>query len=226
MNILVIGNEAQQSECALKFAGHAVARAANHREAIPMFSSTDIVFDFDITQAPEQISAYKSQSNLVAFLDVTTQTLAALTRKQNHQVAATLFGFCGMPTFLNRQLLEVTARNNEDKSKLEEVCARLGTDFSAVDDRVGLVTPRVIAMIINEAYFTVQEGTASREDIDLAMKLGTNYPFGPFAWCAKIGVGNVYELLDSLYVDTKDERYKICPLLKKEFLATTFRQSN
>lgn len=88
-----------------------------------------------------------------------------------------------------------------------------------VDDRVGMVTPRVISMIINEAYYVVQEGTASREDIDLAMKSGTNYPYGPFEWIRRIGIKHIYEVLEAVYEDTKDERYKICPLLKKEYLS-------
>jgi len=74
-------------------------------------------------------------------------------------------------------------------------------------------------MIINEAYYAVLEGTATREDVDLAMKLGLNYPFGPFEWSNRIGVKHVYELLEAVYEDTRDERYKICPLLKKEYLA-------
>jgi 3-hydroxybutyryl-CoA dehydrogenase len=73
-------------------------------------------------------------------------------------------------------------------------------------------------MIINEAFYTVQEGTATRQDIDLAMKLGTNYPYGPFEWCERIGIRHVYELLQAMYDDTRDERYKVCPLLKKEYL--------
>lgn len=73
-------------------------------------------------------------------------------------------------------------------------------------------------MIINEAYFTVQEGTASKTDIDLGMKLGTAYPKGPFEWCEEIGIANVYETLAALYEDTGDERYKICPMLKTEYL--------
>jgi 3-hydroxybutyryl-CoA dehydrogenase len=76
-------------------------------------------------------------------------------------------------------------------------------------------------MIINEAYYTVQEETATRDDIDRAMKLGTNYPFGPFEWCQRIGINHVYEVLEAVYEDTRDERYKICPLLKKEYLLQT-----
>ncbi|NOS93153.1 MAG: 3-hydroxyacyl-CoA dehydrogenase, partial [Cyclobacteriaceae bacterium] len=49
-------------------------------------------------------------------------------------------------------------------------------------------------------------------------KLGTNYPYGPFEWCNKIGIENVYHLLNTVYHDTHDERYKICALLKREYL--------
>ena len=75
-------------------------------------------------------------------------------------------------------------------------------------------------MIINEAFYTVQEGTASKEDIDQGMRLGTNYPFGPFEWAQKIGIADVYETLEAIYEDTKEERYKICPLLKKAYLSS------
>ena len=119
----------------------------------------------------------------------------------------------------DREFVEVSVLNSDDAPALAKVCQQLGTPYLLVDDRVGLVTPRVICMIINEAYYTVQEGTASREDIDLAMKLGTNYPYGPFEWCGKLGIRNVYELLHALYEDTKDERYKISALMKKEYLA-------
>jgi 3-hydroxybutyryl-CoA dehydrogenase len=136
-------------------------------------------------------------------------------------LASTLFGFNGLPTFLNRQTIEVSLLKKEDEDTLRKTCAELQTDFLVVEDRVGLVTPRVICMIINEAYYTLLEGTASREDIDLAMKLGSNYPFGPFEWSQRIGIKHVYELLEALYDDTRDERYKICPLLKKEYLGTS-----
>ena len=59
---------------------------------------------------------------------------------------------------------------------------------------------------------------STKSSIDISMKLGTNYPFGPFEWADKIGIKNVYEILENLYNDTKDERYKICPLLKTHYL--------
>jgi 3-hydroxybutyryl-CoA dehydrogenase len=53
------------------------------------------------------------------------------------------------------------------------------------------------------------------------MKLGTAYPHGPFEWCDKIGIVNVYEILNAMAADTHDERYKICSLLKTEYLIAT-----
>jgi 3-hydroxybutyryl-CoA dehydrogenase len=131
---------------------------------------------------------------------------------------SSVFGFCGLPTLLNRPLLEVSISKPEDAAQLAEICAALGTDYRVVQDRVGLVTPRVVCMIINEACYTLQEGTASIRDIDKSMKLGTSYPRGPFEWANLIGVSRVYEVLEAMWQDTHEERYKVCPLLKTMYL--------
>ena len=117
---------------------------------------------------------------------------------------------------MNRELLEVSIGRESDMPFLDEICKKLNTKYALVADSVGLVTPRIICMIINEAYYTVEEGTATRTDIDLAMKLGTNYPYGPFEWGNKIGLEHVYDLLKAVHEASNDERYLICPLLKQE----------
>ena len=55
----------------------------------------------------------------------------------------------------------------------------------------GFITARVIAMIINEAFFALQENVSSKEEIDTAMRLGTNYPYGPFEWTKLIGIDKI-----------------------------------
>ena len=219
MNILIIGNESNFRECQQKFSEtHTYTLRQNQQEAESFFEKHHVIFDFCIDQDPSQMKVYRDHSEVVAFLNTAKVNLSKLGAAVNQNIKCSLFGFAGLPTFLNRPLLETSVYELEEKSKLEDICKKLNTEFKIVEDRVGLVTPRVICMIINEAYFTVEEGTASREDIDLAMKLGTNYPFGPFEWVKKIGVRHVYELLEAVYEDTKDERYKISPLLKKEYL--------
>jgi 3-hydroxybutyryl-CoA dehydrogenase len=67
-------------------------------------------------------------------------------------------------------------------------------------------------MIINEAFFALGENVSTKEEIDLAMKSGTNYPYGPFEWSEKIGVENILNLLKKL--SEKEERYFPAPTLK------------
>jgi 3-hydroxybutyryl-CoA dehydrogenase len=219
MNILVIGEQQHVEELREKFGTeHQYTIERDHREAERYIGSNDIVFDFVLDEEPLKVEVYVDKTYATVFINTAKISLAELSNIANHQIKAQLFGFNGLPTFVNRPILEASVLKKEDEPKLAETCKALQTEYLLVDDRVGLVTPRVICMIINEAYFTVQEGTATREDIDMAMKLGTNYPYGPFAWCARIGVKHVYELLEAVYEDTHDERYKICSLLKKEYL--------
>ena len=117
---------------------------------------------------------------------------------------------------LQRDMIEVSVKDKTDEVKVKKVFNALGWKYMLVPDISGFITPRVIAMIINEAYFTFGAGIASKEDIDTAMKLGTNYPYGPFKWCERIGPKNVAELLKEL--SRSDERYLISPAFHNELL--------
>lgn len=222
MNILVIGEQANLDETKAKFGdGHHYTFERDHREAERFVQSSDLILDFILDEDPFQVEIYTDKVNAKVFINTAKISLAELSNLANHNLKSKIFGFNGLPTFLNRSILEASVLNVEDEGQLAELCKALNTEYLLVDDRVGLVTPRIICMIINEAYYTAEEGTATREDIDLSMKLGTNYPFGPFEWCQRMGVKHVYELLEAVYEDTHDERYKICSLLKKEYLRAT-----
>jgi 3-hydroxybutyryl-CoA dehydrogenase len=218
MNILVIGDQVNLQELRQKFGDkHDYSWVNEHRDAEKYLLSNEVVFDFIIDEEPHQFEIYLEHSATV-FINTCKISLGDLAHLGERPITSKIFGFNGMPTLFNREILEVCLRKQEDESLLRSLCEQLKTAFQVVDDRVGLVTPRIICMIINEAYYAAQEGTASREDIDLAMKLGTHYPYGPFEWAQRIGIKHVYEILEALYDDTRDERYKICPLLKKEYL--------
>lgn len=218
MKILINGDTENFEEFKTKFGDH---NEYTHTQNIPASASLldgqDIIFDCTIDEQPDNLEFYENLENTIVFLNTVKISLAELFFIGGAAIDH-VFGFNGLPTFVNRDQLEVTLSGNVDV--LDKCLKSLNTDYTIVADRVGMITPRVIFMIINEAYYTVQEGTAEKPDVDNAMKLGTNYPMGPFEWCDSIGIHHVYETLEAIYEDTKDERYKICPLLKKEYLTS------
>lgn len=217
MKILVIGSEQNIAEFKLKFTAPNEYQFETDYDFEANLNEYDCVFDFFIGDNPEQFEIFCPYPNLNVFVNAPKISLAELTFYQE-DVKCNLFGFNGLPTFLNRPILEVSLSNSNLYNHLKSICSSLQTECQLVDDRVGMVTPRVIFMIINEAYYTLQEGTATIAAIDTGMKLGTNYPFGPFEWGEKIGINHIYETLEAIYEDTKEERYKICPLLKRSYL--------
>ena len=224
MHILVIDGGHVEAELREKFGpAHEYTFHAMRSDSNWLLKGTaataDVAFIFACVEEGFTAMDYIPDSLVPTFIETLYASLAGTYwEAKNGKSQRTFFGFCGLPTLLNRRLLEVSLYQEADRAKLAETCAALGTDYRVVADRVGLVTPRVICQIINEACFTVQEGTATMQDVDLGMKLGTSYPRGPFAWANAIGVDRVYAVLKGLWDDTHDERYKVCPLLKRQAL--------
>jgi 3-hydroxybutyryl-CoA dehydrogenase len=212
MDLLVIGAPSDSTELQEKFGKtHSYVHATNRNQAQTLLTNASLVFDFMDTR--EGMLIYQSYPKPV-FFNTAFVSLSRLLRSGEHPVFA--FGFCGLPSLLNRPVLEVTMMGEGQKNKLIEVCALLKTECKVVKDQTGLVSARIICMIINEAYCAVEEDTASRSDIDIAMKLGTNYPYGPFEWAQRIGTKNVCKLLDAVHSETGDVRYQACDLLRRE----------
>ena len=124
----------------------------------------------------------------------------------------------GWPTFLKRSIVEAAYVSDAFRvsDTFEDIFSCFNKRTEWTPDIPGFVTARVIATIINEAYFTLEENVSTKNEIDTAMKLGTNYPYGPFEWSEKIGLKNVYALLAELM--KTNSRYKPNDLLKKEAL--------
>ena len=116
----------------------------------------------------------------------------------------------GWKGFLENNLWEVSG---DISTADQSILSYLNKKIIVCNDEPGFVSPRIIAMIINEAYYAKGEGVSTEEEIDIAMKLGTNYPYGPFEWAHKIGVDHIYNLLKKLSLS--DSRYQPSPLLTK-----------
>ena len=118
------------------------------------------------------------------------------------------------PGFLKRNIAEVSIADEVNKNKAEKILSLLNRKAEWVPDVKGFISPRIVSMIINEAYFTLEENVSTKEEIDIAMKLGTNYPYGPFDWSKKIGLKKIAGLLKELSITEK--RYQPSSLLLKE----------
>jgi 3-hydroxybutyryl-CoA dehydrogenase len=121
--------------------------------------------------------------------------------------------------FLERDSIEIvvadlSAGRQGSQIIVDHILKNLGWKYQTVPDLPGMIAARVIAMIINEAYFGLGDEISTKADIDTAMKLGTNYPLGPFEWSEKIGLHKIYSLLKKL--SEQDSRYTVAPALEKE----------
>jgi 3-hydroxybutyryl-CoA dehydrogenase len=145
-----------------------------------------------------------------------TETVTALSA--HLRAPQRLIGIAAMPTFIGNGHLEVAAgplTRREYLSVASGLFADLGLEISVVDDRMGMVLPRIVCCLVNEAVIALQENVASEDDIDTAMKLGTNYPHGPIEWGKKIGFDQILIVMEALHHDTGDDRYRVSPLLRK-----------
>jgi 3-hydroxybutyryl-CoA dehydrogenase len=113
-----------------------------------------------------------------------------------------------------KRIICETAANEEREIAAKKIFDAMGWAYRFVPDVKGMVSARIVAMIVNEAYYTLEAGVSSKAEIDIAMKLGTNYPYGPFEWSEKIGLKNIYALL--LELSKTDQRYLASAALREE----------
>ncbi|WP_232698877.1 3-hydroxyacyl-CoA dehydrogenase family protein [Brevibacillus daliensis] len=131
-------------------------------------------------------------------------------------------GFGTLVPLVERELIEIAPALQTAEEITPQVTTfftTLGKETEVVVDEVGLVFPRILSLIINEAVFAVMEKTATAEDIDIAMQKGTNYPQGPLAWADQIGIDEIYAIVNGIHRDLREERYRPAPLLRKLVLA-------
>ncbi|WP_276937440.1 3-hydroxyacyl-CoA dehydrogenase family protein, partial [Faecalibaculum rodentium] len=116
------------------------------------------------------------------------------------------------------KLVEVISGANtpdEVKETIKEISKEIGKTPVEVNEGPGFVVNRILIPMVNEASVILQEGIASTEDIDTAMQLGANHPMGPLALGDLIGLDVVLAIMDVLYHETGDSKYRASTLLRK-----------
>ena len=126
--------------------------------------------------------------------------------------------FSAFPSLDTATLVELArtpATTPADAEAAETYFRSMGKHVEWVGDAPGLVLGRIVCQIVNEAHFAVGEGVATAEDVDVAMRLGFNWPRGPFEWAEAIGPARVVSVLDGLRSELGAERYRVAPLLRR-----------
>ncbi|MBO4457370.1 MAG: 3-hydroxybutyryl-CoA dehydrogenase [Butyrivibrio sp.] len=99
--------------------------------------------------------------------------------------------------------------------KIKKISEDLGKTPVQVNEAAGFVVNRILVPMINEGIFVYSEGVSDIQGIDTAMKLGCNHPMGPLELGDYIGLDIVLAIMDVLYSETGDSKYRACPLLRK-----------
>ncbi len=165
-----------------------------------------IFAELDEICKPEAILATNTSS-----LSITE--IAAATMRPDKVIGMHFFN--PVPVMKLVEVIKGIATSEETKKKIIDISKKLGKTPVEVEEAPGFVVNRILVPMINEAVGILADGVASAEDIDQAMKLGANHPIGPLALADLIGNDVCLAIMEVLYDEFGDSKYRAHPLLRK-----------
>jgi 3-hydroxybutyryl-CoA dehydrogenase len=181
----------------------------------------DLVFEVIIEKMEKKIELYKEIDQIckeeTIFCSNTSGlsiTEMASATKRSDRVIGTHF-FNPVPVMELVEIIRGNDTSDETYMISKDLCNSFGKTTITVNEAPLFAVNRILAPMMNEAIFVLQEGTASAEDIDLGLKLGANHPIGPLALADMVGLDVLLMVLDSLFEETADSKYRPAPLLRK-----------
>lgn len=166
--------------------------------------------DLDELCSPETILA--SNTSALSITEIATTT------KRPDKVLGIHF-FNPVPVMKLVELIKSITTAEETFNKAKEFVEKIGKTPVEVNEAPGFVVNRILIPMINEAAFILYEGIAKADEIDTAMKLGANHPLGPLALGDLVGLDVCLAIMETLYNEFGDSKYRPCPLLRKKVRA-------
>ncbi len=139
--------------------------------------------------------------------------LATITSRPENVVGIHFFN--PAPVMKLVEIIKSLTTSQQTAQKAEKFVLSLGKDPVVTKDRPGFIVNRILLPMLNEAVFALEEGMGTAQDIDKAMKLGTNHPMGPLELIDLIGLDVILDILDVLFEEFKDSKYRAAPLLRQ-----------
>lgn len=220
-NSVAIIGRSRLAEEILQLSQEKGLEAALHPDADGIAASASLVVETHAGAEEEKKEIFKkldadlplSSPILTSCLGFATTMIGSWTARPERVV-----GFATFSPLQGKKVIELSAGLRTEAQSMHEAerfFHALGKETARVKDGAGLIFPRILGLIINEAVRSLDEGVAQAEEIDVAMRLGTNYPLGPLRWADQIGLDEVLAVLEGLQRETGDDRYRPAPLLKK-----------
>ncbi len=180
--------------------------------------------DFVIEAIPEKIdlktALYSDLDKLCHSATIFASNTSSLSVTEMAAVVSRPNQFIGMHFFNpvhKMKLVEIVRGLETDESTIQitkAVAEKMGKETVVIKESPGFITSRINAMIGNEAFYMLQEGISTPEEIDKALKLGLNHPMGPFEMVDLVGLDTRLSILKFLH-QTLGEKYRPCPLLER-----------
>ncbi|MDQ0339951.1 3-hydroxybutyryl-CoA dehydrogenase [Caldalkalibacillus uzonensis] len=191
----------------------------------PCVQWPDDQFDFIIEAVIEKMEVKKqvfqemeevATSQTIIATNTSSLSVTELAAQLTHRERAIgLHFFNPAPIMPLVEMIPTAITSEETLVRSKEFITSLNKKPIQVQDSPGFVVNRLLVPFINEAAFLLMEGTASAEDIDEGMKLGANHPIGPLRLADMIGIDVVLFVMETLFEELGEDKYRPCPLLRQ-----------
>jgi 3-hydroxybutyryl-CoA dehydrogenase len=181
----------------------------------------DLVIESVVEDLPTKVALFNDLDHHCkddAILATNTSTLSVIdmaveTRRPERVCGVHFFNPAPMMSLV--EIIQTLVTSDETIASVREFAEACGKSPVLVKDRAGFIVNALLFPYLNNAVRMLENGTASRDDIDAAMKGGANFPMGPFALLDLVGLDTSLSILDALYEEFRDANYAAAPLLRR-----------